>query len=86
MITRHLAAEKIFSHLSHRISLSELVDWAELAMMDGDIAEEDVEVVSEVVARIGVADVQQFGLLWGECEELLRKLGYSLDLNLNKVA
>jgi hypothetical protein len=86
MITRHLVAEKIFGHLSHRITLAELVDWAERVMMDGEIAEEDVSVVSEAVARIGVADVQQFGLLWGECEEMLRKLGYSLDLNLKKVA
>lgn len=86
MITRHTVAEQLFAHLSHRISLAELVDWAERVMMDGDIADEDVAVVSEAVARIGVADVQQFGLLWGECEEMLRKLGYGLDLNLKKVA
>jgi len=42
--------------------------------------------VNEAVARIGVADVQQFGLLWEECEDMLHRLGYGLDLRLKKVA
>jgi len=86
MITRHTVAEKLFAHMNHRIALTELVDWAENVMMDGEIAPQDTEVVSEAVARIGVADVKQFGLLWDECEMLLAKLGYSLDMHLRKVA
>jgi hypothetical protein len=54
--------------------------------MDGDIAEEDMEVVSEVTARIGLADANNFGLLWEDCDEMLAKLGYKLHLDLLKVA
>lgn len=86
MITRHTVAQKIFSYLNHEISLSELVDWCENVMMDGEIAEQDIDVVSEVATRIGVADVKNFGLLWEECEELLSKLGYRLHFDLSKVA
>lgn len=86
MITRHTVAEKLFGHLNHHISLAELVDWAEHVMMDGDVSDQDAEVVNDAVARIGVADVQQFGLLWEECEDMLQKLGYGLDLRLKKVA
>ncbi len=86
MITRHIVAEKLFGHLNHDISLSELVDWAEHVMMDGEVADQDAEVVNDTMARIGVADVQQFGLLWEECEDMLQKLGYGLDLRLKKVA
>jgi hypothetical protein len=86
MITRHTVAEKLFAHLNHHISLAELVDWAEQVMMDGEVSPRDADVVNEAVARIGVADVQQFGLLWEECEDILHRLGYGLDLRLKKVA
>ena len=86
MITRQTAAEKIFRYLNHEIKLAQLVDWCENVVADGEIAENDVEAVSEVAARIGLADVNNFGLLWEDCEELLNKLGYRLNLDLLKVA
>ena len=86
MIDRHHVAQKIFDYLNHTISLAELVDWCEQVIMDGDIANDDVEVVTEVVARVGVADVNNFGLLWEDCETLLAQLGYKLHLDLSKVA
>jgi hypothetical protein len=55
-------------------------------MMDGEIELSDTEAVSDVVARIGVADIENFGLLWEDCEKLLGQLGYKLHLDLNKVA
>lgn len=45
--------------------------------MDGELAEGDVSTLSHVIARLGVADVRAFGLAWEDCEELLRKLGFS---------
>jgi len=86
MITRHTVAQKIYSYLNHQITLSQLVDWCENLMMDAEINEQDIEVVSEVAARIGVADVENFGLLWEDCEQLLAKLGYRLNFDLSKVA
>jgi len=86
MVTRQTVAEKIYNYLNHSITLAELVDWCENVMHDEEIANNDIEVVSEVAARIGLADVKNFGLLWNECDELLRKLGYELNFDLKKVA
>jgi hypothetical protein len=86
MITRHTVAAKINSYLNHEISLVELVDWSENILLEGEIADDDIEVVSEVVARLGVADVKNFGLIWEECDALLQKLGYQLQFKLSKVA
>jgi len=86
MITRHAVAIKIFNYLNHKISLPQLVDWCENVLMDKEIVEQDAELISEVVARIGVADVNNFGLLWKDWDDFLRKLGYELDFNLKEVA
>lgn len=76
-ITKATIAEQIEGYLHHRIALNDLVDWAENAVMDGDFDASDAAILTEVVARIGVADVRAFGLTWEDCEVLLRRLGYS---------
>jgi hypothetical protein len=86
MINKHIAAQKIFDYLNHKISLREIVDWSENIMMDAEIEEQDIEVVTEVVSRIGLADTHNFGLLWEDCDAMLTKLGYKLHLDLLKVA
>ncbi len=76
-ITKQTVAEKIAAYLHHEITQAQLVDWAETAMMDGELAEGDAQTLSPVIARLGVADVRAFGLAWEDCEELLRQLGFS---------
>ena len=83
MITKADVADRIAAYLHHRITLGELVDWAERALMDADFAEEDAAVISAVVARLGVADVRAFGLAWDDCEELLRQLGFSARVKIS---
>jgi hypothetical protein len=75
-ITKHTAAQKLAGYLHHEISLAQLVDWAESAMLDGEFAGQDVEALRFVVSRLGVADVRAFGLTWEDCESLLERLGY----------
>ena len=77
MITKKTVADKIAAYLHHEITLAQLVDWAELAAMEGELAESEATILSTVIARLGVADVRAFGLAWEDCEELLRKLGFS---------
>ncbi len=77
IVTKQDVAEKIAAHLQHRITLPQLVDWAENAMMDATFDEKDAATISAVVARLGVADVRAFGLTWSDCEDLLAKLGFS---------
>jgi cobyrinic acid a,c-diamide synthase len=81
-ITRKDVAEKISAYLRHQITLAELVDWAELAMMEADFEEGDFETIRNVLSRLGVADVRAFGLLWEDCEALLRRVGYNVHLEI----
>ena len=75
-ITKQSVADKIAAYLHHEVTLAQLVDWAESALMEGDLAEGDIQTLSHVIARLGVADVRAFGLTWDDCEELLRQLGF----------
>lgn len=80
VITRQTVAEKLMAYLRHQISASELVDWAEGAMMDAGFAAEDAEVLRPVVGRLGLADVRAFELSWRDCEAMLDQLGYKVRL------
>ena len=76
-ISKQTVAEKLAGYLHHELTLAQLVDWAENALMDGDVEDRDVEVISTVLARLGVADVRAFGLTWEDCEDLLQRLGFT---------
>ena len=75
-VTRQIAAEKIADYLHGKLSQAELVDWSEGVMMNSDFDEADTEVLAEIIGRLGLADVAEFGLRWQDCEEFLRRLGY----------
>jgi cobyrinic acid a,c-diamide synthase len=85
MITRQELAQKLTDYLQHRIALAELVDWAERALMEDDLDERDLEVLRESLARLGLADVKAFGLSWEECEQLLARLGYRIQVQVSPV-
>lgn len=64
-------------------------------MMEADFDEADTEVLSEIVGRLGLADIAavtqpearpgfQFGLRWQDCEEFLRRLGYRATVKVSK--
>ncbi len=76
-ITKKSVAEKMAAYLHREITQSQLVDWAERALLDGEFARDDAKVIAAVVARIGVADVRAFGLTWEDCNSLLRQLGFA---------
>jgi hypothetical protein len=75
-VTRELVAKKLTDYLQERLSQSGLVDWAENAMMDAEFEDKDAGMLADIVGRLGLADVAEFGLRWEDCAEFLRKLGY----------
>jgi hypothetical protein len=81
-ITRQLTASKLADYLDGRISLAELVSWAEDAMLEGTTPPDDAEVVSEIIARLGLSDVQAFGLTWEDCQQIFHRLGLSAKIDL----
>ena len=82
MITRQLVAEKIVAWLHHELSLEALVDWAEMAIMQETFAEADSADLAAIIGRLGAADVRSFGLTWEECEQLLKRLGYTAHVDI----
>lgn len=86
IITKQQLAVNLLNYLQHKITLSDLVNWAEDAFMEGDIQGEDPEVVRDILARLGLADVKAFGLFWDDCNEFMQKLGYVLRIDAGLVA
>lgn len=80
MITKQIVGDKLLDYLNRNVTLTELVDWAENVLLDDEIAEADIEVVREVIARLGLADVREFGLSWEDCYDFLSQLGYAVHV------
>ena len=83
-ITRQKVGQKLIDYLYHRITLAELVDWAESAMMEADFEEKDFEIVRDIVSRVGLGDVKAFGMTWEDCEDFLSQLGYRLSVKVSE--
>ena len=84
-ITRQNVGQKLIDYLYHRITLAELVDWAESAMMEADFEEQDFETVRDIVSRVGLADVKAFGITWEDYENFLSRLGYRLKIKVSEI-
>ena len=82
IVTKQAVADQIADYLHHRITVTQLVDWAESALMDVEFDEKDAASISAVVSRLGVADVRAFGLTWEDCEALLGQLGFSARIEI----
>ena len=76
MITSKDVRDQLLAYLNHNITLSQLVDWAENAMNEGIVEERNPELLRDIIARIGLADVKQVGLSWDDCYDFLSRLGY----------
>ncbi len=84
-VTRQMIARKLIDYLHHRITLSELVNWAETAMMEADFDEPESETLKDITSRLGLADVKAFGITWEDCENYLKRLGYRVDLKVTEI-
>lgn len=86
IVTKQQLAVNMLNYLQHKTTLDLLVEWAEFAMMEGDIQGDDQELVRDILARLGLADVKTFGLFWEDCDDMMRKLGYVLKIDAGLVA
>ncbi|MFA5384093.1 MAG: hypothetical protein WC364_05435 [Eubacteriales bacterium] len=84
-INRQNVAQKIIDYLYHRINLSDLVNWAEMSMMEANFEEKEYETLRDIISRLGLADVKAFGITWEECENFLNQLGYRVDLRVTEI-
>ena len=82
MISKKIVADKIAAYLHHDITLAQLVDWAEHAILEDEFEEDGLAAIRSAISRLGVADVRAFGLTWEDCEELLAQLGFSARVSI----
>jgi cobyrinic acid a,c-diamide synthase len=73
VISRHDVADRLTAFLQDRLSVDDLTDWAERALIEQDF---DTPATRDAVARLGLADHRAFGLTWQDCRNLLHDLGY----------
>lgn len=74
-------AEQLASYLQGHRTLAEIVSWAHDAFNEGEFDEVDLEVIRDVIARLGLADVTAFGLTWEDAVEMLGCLGYRASVH-----
>lgn len=80
MITKKIIGDQLLAYLQHRLSLEELTDWAENALMEGNYEDDDKHTLRNALAHLGLADVKAFGLEWKDCESIMKNLGYKLEV------
>ena len=81
MVTKKIIADKLLSYLQNRLSLEELVNWAENTLLEAHFEDDNSHTIRDVVAHIGLSDVKAFGLEWKDCEVIMEKLGFKLEVN-----
>lgn len=86
MITKQAVAMRLLAYMKHEINLSQLVTWAEDAIMQGGFEPGSEEEIKIVLGKLGLADVNNFGLLWEDCEQLMAQLGYKVKVEAALVA
>jgi hypothetical protein len=81
MVTKKIIAHKLLSYLQHYLPLEDLVNWAEQSLMEGSFEDDKFHTIRNTLAQLGLADVKAFGLEWKDCESIMEKLGYKLEVN-----
>ncbi len=69
------------AYLQHRLSLEDLVNWAELSLIDARYKNDTAHSIRNTLSQLGLADVKAFGLEWKDCECIMEKLGFKLEVN-----
>jgi hypothetical protein len=79
-LTKDIVAGMLMKYLNRETSLPVLVDWAEDMLRDADFEDSNFELIRDILARLGLADVREFGLTWDDCYDLLHRLGYHVKV------
>ena len=70
-ITRDVVGKKLLQYINREITLSELIDWSEKMICEGEFEESQAELLRDILGHTGLADVREFGLSWDDCCEYL---------------
>jgi hypothetical protein len=82
VLTRKALADMLIKYINREIDLPTLVNWAEDMIHEADFESKNFELIRDILARIGLANVREFGLTWDDCYNYLHKLGYNVRVEL----
>lgn len=85
VLTKKTVANMLIKYINREIDLTSLIKWAEDMIRESDLESGSFELIKEILARIGLADVREFGLTWDDCYDYLHKLGYNVKVELLEV-
>jgi len=85
VLTRKALADMLIKYINRGIDLLTLVNWAEDMIREADFESRNFELIRDILARIGLANVREFGLTWDDCYNYLHKLGYNVKVELLEV-
>lgn len=51
---------------------------------EADFESKNFELTRDILARIGLANVREFGLSWDDCYDYLHKLGYDVKIEVSE--
>lgn len=85
IVTKKVLANVLIKYINREIDLSGLIDWAEDMIKEAEFENGNFELLRDILARIGLADVREFGLSWDDCYEYLHKLGYDVKVEVSEV-
>jgi hypothetical protein len=82
VITKEIIRDQLLAYLNRRVTLNQLVDWAENALCEDELDLQNPDLLRDIIARLGLADVREFGLSWDDCYEFLGRLGYQAQVKI----
>ena len=85
IVTRKIVADMLLKYINREIDFLSLINWAEDMIQESDFEDEYFELLRKILARIGLANVREFGLSWDDCYEYLHKLGYDVRVEVSEV-
>ena len=85
IITREILARMLIKYINREIDLSNLINWAEDMIIDANFEYEHFELLRDILARIGLSGVREFGLSWDDYYEYLHKLEYDVKIEVSEV-
>ena len=88
VVTKKILVDKLLSYINRQLDLAALVAWSEEMMQEADLDEKDFELIRDILSRIGLADVREFGLSWlswDDCYDYLHRLGFDVKVELLEV-
>ena len=86
VVTKKVLVDKIIQYINRQINLAALVAWSEDMIQEAEFDDKDLPLIREILSRIGLADVKEFGLTWDDCYDYLHKLGFDVKVELLEVS